>query len=226
MSKLSFSQERMDFCGIAQFYHLIEQISMGSALQKARTYQIKRLARLAAPRRALLIGEGDGSFLIAFRRQFPATHITVVERSKKMIERAQRRIAKSDIDLANILFIHADLLQANIETSGYDLVTTMFFLDNFDEVAVETCINRIIPALKPDAYWLVSDFTLPEGGWRRVRAHIWLWVLYRFFRMVAKIPAQQLPNIEHHYCHKQFKVLNLQRHNGDMLFSAMYRLSS
>jgi len=57
-------------------------------------------------------------------------------------------------------------------------------------------IDRIRTALRDDTRWLWADFALPQRGWRRWRAQIWLRVLDFFFRSQTSMTARQLPPSE------------------------------
>ncbi len=75
------------------------------------------------------------------------------------------------------------------------------------------------------AQWLLADFQAPEHGWRRLRAQLWLAVLYRFFRVFAAIPARHLPPIETILNSSDFKQTARKTYCGQMLYSILYQRS-
>ena len=216
----------MDYSPIASCYHLIETVTMGRALQAARTCQLSRLVQLKSIRHALLIGEGDGSFLIAFAAQFLNAQITVVEHSGAMIQRAKERFAKAGFSSQRVSFIQSDLLQCELPNTHFDFVTTLFFLDNFDDATVRRCMDHIRPALTEDAHWLVSDFYIPASRCLRWRAIIWLKVLYQFFRLTTEIDTDTLPTIQACFHEGPFELINCKNLCGQMLFSALYQYTT
>lgn len=213
----------MDYSPIATTYHLIENVTMGRALQQVRTSQLNRLATLTSVRNALLVGEGDGSFLIAFAKQFPNTRITVVEQSRAMIQRATDRFMNAGFSTERISFIQADLLECELPTATFDFVTTLFFLDNFDDATAQECIDRIFPSITDSAYWLISDFCIPPNGWLRWRALLWLKVLYAFFKSTTSIKARRLPDLDTCLGASPLRLMYRKEHCGRMLFSSLYQ---
>src|SRR5205085_12587628 len=79
----------VSFDAIAPWYRTLETIAFGQSLQRARD---ACLAEISAPRRALIVGEGNGRFLCELLRAHPALEVDCVESSKQMIELAQERI--------------------------------------------------------------------------------------------------------------------------------------
>ena len=195
---------------------------MGPYLQQARTGQLDRLSSLTLVERALIVGEGDGSFLISFARRFPNAAITVVEPSEGMIRRASERLQEAGLDSGRITFIHSELLEASMPVAAFDLIVTLFFFDCFEDEAVQLSIHQLESYAQPQAYWLLSDFCLPESGWRRLRAKFWLKVLYRFFAMTTQLTVRELPNVELLMAKSRFALTDRKLLCGDMLYSALY----
>src|SRR5437016_5407100 len=54
----------MNFDRVAPHYRWLETVTFGSALEKSRNYWIRRVPR---PKRALIVGEGNGRFLSCHR---------------------------------------------------------------------------------------------------------------------------------------------------------------
>jgi len=196
---------------------------MGGALQRARTGQLVRLAGVSSPRRVLIVGEGDGSFLLSFVRQFPEAAITVVEPSAGMVARAQARLRQADLGTERIEFVVQPLLETGLPEASFDLIVTLFFFDNFEHAEVVRLIDFLATRALPDCDWLLSDFCLPARGWRRLRARIWLKLLYGFFGIATGIPARELPDSEGAIENVNFLLVDRQTNCGGLLFSARYR---
>ena len=186
----------MSYSSIARFYKLIESVTIGRPLLDARLAHLDRLAEGSEIKNALLVGEGNGSFLLPFAQRFPSTEITVLDESPEMLKVAQARLVAAGIDTTRITFQQADMTTEQLPASRYDLIVTLFFFDNFNDATVEQIVPVLERASTPSAQWLLSDFQIPVSGWRRARARIWLTVLYAFFRCVAKIPARSVPPTE------------------------------
>ncbi|MDQ8206799.1 class I SAM-dependent methyltransferase [Coraliomargarita sp. SDUM461003] len=214
----------MNYSRLAPFYQCIERCTMGSALQRARTGQLDRLAAMTQPQRVLIVGEGDGSFLLQFARLFPTAHITVVEPSAGMVARAQARLRRAGLASERIAFRQEPLLEAELPEAAYDLIVTLFFLDNFEDALMRASVAKLNACACDSAYWLLSDFCLPSRGWRRLRARFWLRVLYGFFGLSAGLSARVLPDFERAVQATEFCEVHRHGLCGSLLFSALYRM--
>jgi ubiquinone/menaquinone biosynthesis C-methylase UbiE len=179
----------MSFDVLAPHYGWMEAVLAGNKLQRCRVFHLQR----AGPARQILIlGEGNGRFLVECRRAFPVAAITCVDASERMLSLAQQRLRRSGLDSGTIEFIHADALQWKPPDQNYDLVVTHFFLDCFRADQLERLISSLAKAATAKAKWLVADFQIPATGLARIRAQLIHRVMYTFFRIVTRLPARSL----------------------------------
>ena len=216
----------MSYARIARFYKLIESVTIGRPLLDARLVHLECLAEGPPIRHALLVGEGNGSFLLPFARRFPDAQITVIDESVEMLQIARARVEAAGLDTARMTFRRADMTTEQLPERCYDLVVTLFFFDNFDEATVRQIVPVLECAAKPAAQWLLSDFQIPQRGWRRLRAQFWLAVLYGFFRAVAGIPARRLPPTERILTATGFKPVARKELSAELLYSTLYERGS
>lgn len=177
----------MSFDTLAPYYRSMEFLMAGGILQRCRT---AFLAETANARRALLLGEGPGRFLVKLLRTNPRVEVVCVEQSPRMIQAARGQLAESEI--ARVKFDRADALQWQPPRAVFDLVVTNFFLDCFRRDELEGLIATVAGGAANEARWLLSDFRLPERGWRRVRARAVLALMYGFFRRATDLSATWL----------------------------------
>jgi len=218
-----FEFDLMSYSGIARFYKLIEKITIGSALLDARLAHLELLAAGSMIQNALLVGEGNGSFLLPFAQRFPNTQITVLDESITMLNIARKRLESAGIDIERIQFRQADVTMELPVQGSYDLMVTLFFFDNFEEATVRRIVWALQCICTPSAQWLLSDFQVPASGWRHFRARVWLKILYTFFRCVAKIPARSLSPSEAILAVTDFKPVARKTCCGDMLYSTLFQ---
>jgi ubiquinone/menaquinone biosynthesis C-methylase UbiE len=202
-------------------YRLIEVCTIGPSLQRARLAQIEALAESGKVKSALLVGEGNGRFLLSFAQRFPLAQITVIDESARMLQLARKRLQNAGLQLKRIKFIVADLNRLPLAKANYDVIVTHFFFDNFlsDDAAQMMAILR--EAAVPGAHWLLADFFIPESGYLRWRARIWLCLLYLFFGMSAAVPARHLPETEKMLHELGFEALNRKTFCGDLIYSTL-----
>lgn len=179
------------FDRLSGVYRLLEVAAFGDALERAR---FVHLDRLAACRRILVIGEGDGRCLARLLCVAPAAHVDVFDISPAMLARAGSRLRPED--RPRVQLRQADILQSPLPDGPYDAVATMFVLDCFTAAELRTLVPRIAAVLTPAATWLWADFRVPDRGVVRWYAQACVGALYSFFRWQTGISAQVLPPAE------------------------------
>jgi ubiquinone/menaquinone biosynthesis C-methylase UbiE len=179
------------FDRLARIYRVLEYGAFGRDLERARFCFLEKLRDCRA---ILVLGEGDGRCLEQLVRVAPAAHIDCLDLSSGMLARAEARLPATA--RARVTFRQADLLTAALPEKNYDAVVTLFFLDCFTTEQTADIVHRITASLRPGARWLWADFALPPRGLARLRARVWLAVLYAFFRWQTALSARALPPAE------------------------------
>lgn len=180
----------MSFNAVAPWYRALEALAFGDALQRAR---VACLGEIGSPRRALIVGEGNGRFLSELLRGHPNTEVDCVDASQRMLELARRRIERQlPMDAPRVRFLRRDVTSWAPCGATYDLIVTHFFLDCFSEDRLAEIVHQLSRAATPEARWLLADFCVPRGRFARIRAGLWLTAMYRFFQFTAGIEARVL----------------------------------
>lgn len=175
---------------IARHYCWLEHAVFGTLLERARCHWIPELGRA---RRVLVLGDGDGRFLAEFARANRAAEIDSVELSRRMLEVAEERLAKSGVGRdGRVRLRQADAQKDEPPGWGYDLVVTHFFLDCFDEQGIAQMVERLAPHLDAKAKWLVSDFRIPAGRAVSPLFRMMVGIMYRFFRYTTGLRTKRL----------------------------------
>lgn len=175
----------MNFDRIAPFYDAMETVSAGRLLDRCR---LEFLDRIQPPARILLVGEGNGRFLLPCRKRFPDAGITVIDGSAKMLEIARRRLG----DSRRTEFVHALIGDWRGPDGKFDLIVTNFMLDCLTAAEMAATIRHLAGMAAPDADWLIADFEIPARGPARWRSRAIVGMLYRFFRIVTRLQARSL----------------------------------
>jgi SAM-dependent methyltransferase len=180
-----------NFDRLASAYRGLEYLAFGRDLERARFCFLDELQTCQS---ILVLGEGDGRCLARLVTIARGARIHCVDASAAMLAAAAARLAPAD--RSRVEFTMADARTVSLSPHGYDAVITFFFFDCFTEAEVGAIITRIRPRLSAQARWLFADFVLPAGGWAKVRARLWLFVLYTFFRWQTHLPIRALPPSE------------------------------
>jgi SAM-dependent methyltransferase len=180
----------MDCDAIAPVYATAEHLTFGRALERCRVRYLEAAARRRA---ALVCGEGDGRFLAALLRAAPDIRVDYIDLSRGMLDRARRRVARlKNGALDRVEFFQADL-RSWVPLRQYDLVATHFVLDCFTDAEASAVIGQIAAAANQDALWLLSEFRIPESGWRRLFGSSVVATLYAAFRVATGLKVDRLP---------------------------------
>jgi SAM-dependent methyltransferase len=192
---------------IASCYRWLEYLVFGRELERRR---FRFVDDIAARRRALVLGDGDGRFLARLRALSDAC-IDYVDASARMLELARAR-AGAD----RIRYRHADALTVPLTPSSYDLIVTHFFLDCFNPADLERLIERAHAAAEPGAVWLISEFRQPR--WARPL----LAAMYLFFRVTARLSNNRL--IDHRPLLQQrgFRLLREETSRRGLLVTELW----
>ncbi len=180
----------MSFDRLARHYRRLETIAFGTALQQARTCF---LAEAATARRVLVVGEGNGRFLLEFLRKSPNAAVDCVDASAAMLDLTRQRLHRHHpASFDRVKLIHSTIEDWPAPERFYDLIVTHFFLDCFPATQLQTIVEKLARAAAPKAKWLLADFCCPVSPAGRLRAGLWIKGMYLFFRAFAGIEARKL----------------------------------
>ena len=176
---------------IARWYRWLEYIGFGRELERRRCAFLREVADA---RRILVLGEGDGRFLVRIveqnARQDQGASIDYMDLSGRMLDLARSRVGEK------VNYYKADARTVRLPAAEYDLIVTHFFLDCFEDDEATAMMERVARSAAPQSRWLISEFRQPSHGWRAVWARVWLWTMYRFFRLATGLRTTHL--IDHH----------------------------
>lgn len=194
---------------IARWYRWLEYAGFGRALERRRLAFLKDAADA---KRGLVLGEGDGRFLVRLLEQNRWASIDYVDLSAGMLELARAR-AGSD----RVTYHRADALTIPLPAVEYDLVCTHFFLDCLDGGDLKRMIARIADSCAPRARWIVSEFREP-----RVWARAIVSGLYFFFRWTTGLRTRELVDHRPLLAHAGFELTRCQEARFGLLVSELW----
>jgi ubiquinone/menaquinone biosynthesis C-methylase UbiE len=179
----------MSFDLLAPHYRWMELVLAGEKLQRCRTLF---LPEVRDADNVLILGEGNGRFLVECRKLLAGARITCVDASARMLELARHRLEDCDLRLEGVEFVHADALSWKAPQKAFDLIVTHFFLDCFPGEDLTKLLCHLAEACHPGARWLLADFQIPKRGISRLRAQLIHRLMYLFFRIATRLPARRL----------------------------------
>lgn len=179
----------MSFNWLAPHYRWMEWVLAGNKLQQCRTAFLPQQANST---NVLILGEGNGRFLVECRRILRSARIVCLDASERMLDLARQRLHRSGLGTANVEFLTMDALTWAPPQHCFDLIVTHFFLDCFRSEQLGLLLPRLASSAGPEASWLLADFQIPQSGLARCRAVIIHRLMYWFFGVATRLPARRL----------------------------------
>lgn len=184
-------------------YRYIEWLRFGRRLHSARSaclgdLNLPKVANQVSGRRprALFLGDGDGRLLKQFAQLVNGWAIYSVDSSHRMLL-MQRRSLRGVADNNLQYFLRADSRRLPIH-GEFDLVFAAFHLDCFHPEELASVIDQVDERLAVDGLFYVVDFVIPDDGWRRWWAKLWVGFFIRFFRCTTDYSLDHLPDHRGH----------------------------
>lgn len=194
---------------LAPWYRWLEYIAFGGALQSRR---VAFLSDVANARRALVLGDGDGRFLVRLLEQNRGVSVDYIDLSSRMLGLARHRAGTG-----RVVYHHADALTIQLPECEYDLICTHFFLDCLDDANAAALVARVSAATVPKSRWLISEFR-QQTFWARaiVRA------LYVFFQLTTGLKTTTLPDYHPLLMRAGFHLQRSERAGFGLLVSELW----
>jgi SAM-dependent methyltransferase len=209
-----------NFNRLARLYRWMEFCTFGPWLSITRS---AFMPELAACRRALVLGDGDGRFTTRLLRANPAIHIHAVDVSSAMLQTLLQR-AGSAASRVRVQLDDVRLWQppAPVVSPPYDLVATHFFLDCLTTAEVQSLVLRLRPSISANGFWLVSEFAVPPGRFGRLVARPVVATLYFAFRVLTGLKVRTLPDHRSTLHHAGFTLVRRRTRLAGLLTSELW----
>lgn len=207
-----------DFDRVSRFYPFLERLVFGDGLDRSRASFI---GRVAAARRVLLVGEGNGRFLKLALGIAPSTaELVVLDPSRRMLEAARRR-CKPYLGASRTTFVCGDARTWSPGPSAFDLFITHFVLDLYAPANQERLIANLDACAATRADWIDVDF-VANPSQRAYKALMWL--QYRFFRLAAApLEADRLYESGAIFLRRRWELVDTQQHAGGLVQARLWR---
>ncbi len=196
----------------AWFYDKLSRIVYSRALINAQVY----LLQYVPPNASILIAGGGTGWILEelARLHSSGLQITYVEVAADMMIRSQKRNAGNN----KVIFIN-DAVENITPGTNFDVAITPFLFDNFTEKTTLRVFNHIHGLLKPGGLWLNTDFQLTGKWWQSILLKLML----LFFKLLCKIEASQLPDVESLFKQHGYKAVKERTFFGDFIISKAYK---
>ncbi len=115
--------------------------------------------------------------------------------------------------------------RAGRKPMGFDAIVSHFFLDCFTAEELAAIVRRVADWSAPGALWVVSDFRVPDRGWRRRRAQAIHALMYTALRYVTRISARAVSPPDASLARAGFALISRHVSNQGLLHADLWRLA-
>ena len=212
-----------NFNRIARLYRPAEYLTFGPFLERCRFFHLPAVSDC---RRALILGDGDGRFLVRLLTAAPELRADAVDLSPALLRLLRNRAVRARVDdrLTTLCADARGLSPIGVESGGYDLICTHFFLDCLTDSEVQELLGRVLPNLPAGTRWLVSEFQIPPGS--RIQAALAravIFGLYTGFRLLTGLRVRRIPAWPEHLARAGFVRQRSQSWLGGLLLSEVWQ---
>lgn len=205
---------RNNYDAIAPWYDKLSRLVFGKAQVHAQT---ALLTYIPPGSKVLIIGGGSGWILEELAHVHPSgLQITYVEISAKMLELSRRRHLGGN----KIRFVQ-QAVEDFSATETFDVVFTPFLFDNFTTAKAQSVFDLLHALLRQKGLWMFVDFQYSHSKnswWQKILLHTML----AFFKIVSRIEATTLVNMEPIFAAKNYRVLFNRKSFGSFIHSTVY----
>lgn len=216
------SKRGRGFDRLAGLYDGMVRLVYGKSLKKA---QLEALNYIPKGRTVLIIGGGTGWFLKELLLHCQPRKVLYVDLSEKMLIKSREAIAKLPETLKDRVFFVQGGVEKLSDLPQHEVLVTHFFLDLWQE-RLERVGDALEGILAAEGIWSQVDFFIPKSGWKRWRAKVLIWLMYRFFRICCKIEARKLPDFEAFFEERGYRESKSWFYSGNMIRGGIYRSRS
>jgi ubiquinone/menaquinone biosynthesis C-methylase UbiE len=188
---------------IAWYYDALAQFIFGNRLENSKR---AHLHFIEENNKILIVGGGTGKLIEYIENIDRNVAVDFVEPTANMFFRAKRRLFST---------IDAQFYQIPIQEfsgSGYDIIITNFFLDQFDEEEATTIVQHLKTKLNCGGRFIFSDFIKTEN----LRDQIISKVLFIFFRLLTRSSTNNFPPYEKIFLSSGFKKITSMKYGRNI----------
>lgn len=156
---------------LAPFYDVLSFLVFGDKLNASQAFLTRNIKQ---GDRVLILGGGTGKLLEFI--SLPC-HVTFVDASSKMIEKA--RLRKTEAELVYFAMYFEDF----VSHEKFDHVFCPYFLDLFDPDSLEGVLFKIKMCLKENAMLHVADFNPIQTS--AIYYKVLMWCMLKFFKFTT-----------------------------------------
>jgi tRNA (cmo5U34)-methyltransferase len=183
------------FDRVAPFYPALETLVFGGALTRARNRALYSAEDISGGAHWLLLGEGNGRFLLELFRKHPRADVTCLEPSARMRESQRARLLKNLAEAPETWAqVPLRVQDWAAPEARFARIVTHFFLDLFGDDEIDAVVGKISSSAAPGARWCVAEFAPARAPLNAALSRALIRTMYLFFRLSANLRTRRLPD--------------------------------
>ncbi len=208
------------FNTIAPFYNVVSTVFSFNQIHKSQTWLLSKKMQFS---KSLIMGGGDGKFLLEAMKQGLSDQYYYIDISDAMIKLARSKIEKQLPSLLNSVVFICGSYQDISATGKFDLIVTPYFLDCFSEDELSIITAKLHAHLTIEGTWFFTDFNIPEDSFRTFIFKNIIRLLYGIFDLFCNWELNRLPDFSKEFCKYGFTILHEKYFLGGLLVSRIYK---
>ena len=208
------------FNTIAPFYDIISMIASFNKIHESQMWLLSKGMKFS---KVLIIGGGNGKFLLEAMKQVLSEQYCYIDISEGMIKLAQSKIEKqSALSLNSVVFVCGSYqdIPAN---EKFDLIVTPYFLDCFSKEELPLVMAKLHTQLTIEGTWFFTDFNIPEDSFRNFIFKNIIRLLYGIFNLFCDLGVNRLADFNKEFCRYDFTLLHEKYFLGGLLVGRIYK---
>ena len=198
------------FDRIAHVYDTIARLVFGNSIKRSHLAFLEDLPNSS---NILVLGGGSGAFIPSIPN-IDEREIWYLDPSPVMLSLATRQLKGK---ASKVRFVNGTEMDIPVGLK-VSAVITHYYLDMFSEEILGKVIRKIDAHCEPDVKWIVSDFVKPSN----FRQRFTLWLMYRFFRILTKIEAKNLPDWEKLMAKNGYRPVASRFYHGQFIKAVLF----
>lgn len=208
----------INFDSVAPWYERLARLAFGNQLRQARWAFLPALKEV---KYLMIIGGGTGEIWEGWPQAHALEEVWYVEPSAVMVEQAKRRWNHRFPNTSIKVHWIEQPIEAFVLNRQVEAIITCFFWDLFPEKQQGRIFRQLDELLDEKGKWLYADF-VSERGWH----HLFLGIMYRFFRITAAIPARKLHNPTSLWTDAHFQMVRTARFYAGFIETILWEKTS
>lgn len=208
------------FNTIAPFYNVVSTIASFNKIHESQIWLLSKRMKFS---KVLIMGGGDGKFLLEAMKQGLSDQYCFIDISDAMIKLAQCKIEKQLSNSTSSVVFICGSYQEIPKNQKFDLIVTPYFLDCFSDDELLLVVAKLHSQLTIEGTWFLTDFNIPKDSFRSFIFKNIIQLLYGIINLFCDLGINRLPDFNMEFCKYEFTIIHEKYFLGGLLVGRIYK---